>query len=211
MDDYLTSFLEEEVAVSTQADLIAMFQKGGFELTKFATNNKVVLDSIPPSHQLMSNVEWDSDSYLKILGIQWNPNTDYFSFTVKASPYLAQRVLAQLASDSSAQHPLAAQETQQFFYMDDYLTSFLEEEVAVSTQADLIAMFQEGGFELTKFATNNKVVLDSIPPSHQLMSNVEWDSDSYLKILGIQWNPNKDYFSFTVNVFENKVYQAHYS
>ncbi|KAI5715931.1 hypothetical protein M8J77_024772 [Diaphorina citri] len=125
-------------------------------------------------------------------------------FGNKASPYLAQRMLAQLASDSSAQHPLAAQETQQFFYMDDYLTSFLEEEVAVSTQADLIAMFQKGGFELTKFATNNKVVLDSIPPSHQLMSNVEWDSDSHLKILGIQWNPNNDYFSFTVNVFETK-------
>uniref|UniRef100_A0A8D8TJ83 Integrase zinc-binding domain-containing protein n=1 Tax=Cacopsylla melanoneura TaxID=428564 RepID=A0A8D8TJ83_9HEMI len=125
-------------------------------------------------------------------------------FGMRPSPYLAQRVLQQLATDYKHHHPAASRETEQSFYMDDYLSSYLEESDAVSTISELVTMFKKGGFDLTKFASNSQEVLKTVPDELQMLSEVEWGTDPYLKVLGIQWNPKEDTFSFSINLSDTK-------
>ncbi|KAI5754304.1 hypothetical protein M8J77_007615 [Diaphorina citri] len=125
-------------------------------------------------------------------------------FGSKPSPFLAQRVLAQLAMDSKDKFPNGSSEVEQF-YMDDYLGSFLEPGTAVNIVQEMISMFKESGFTICKFATNSKEVANEIPSSLQITNNVEWDhNEAYLKVLGIQWNPPEDYFSFKVSIDNDK-------
>ena len=50
------------------------------------------------------------------------------------------------------------------FYVDDVLKSVPRTEQAVHLTSDLTKLLKEGGFRLTKFASNNREVLQSIPP-----------------------------------------------
>uniref|UniRef100_A0A8D8WZP0 Integrase catalytic domain-containing protein n=1 Tax=Cacopsylla melanoneura TaxID=428564 RepID=A0A8D8WZP0_9HEMI len=125
-------------------------------------------------------------------------------FGMKPSPYLAQRVLRQLAEEEEDNYPNAATEIKNNFYMDDYLSSFLDEEQAVSTFAECVKVLQKGGFELTKLASNNVTLLESVSEKQRLMAKVEWDKNSTLKVLGTQYCPAEDKFFFTVNIQDSK-------
>ncbi|XP_026681736.1 uncharacterized protein LOC103512478, partial [Diaphorina citri] len=125
-------------------------------------------------------------------------------FGMRPSPFLAQRVLRQLAKDYEDEFPSGSHEVSQSFYMDDFLSSFMSETEAVSTITELVSICDKGGFHLTKFASNNLDILKSIPEEQRMLSEVEWGSDSYLKVLGIQWNPKEDTFSFCVNLSDTK-------
>ncbi|KAL1447023.1 hypothetical protein WDU94_001902 [Cyamophila willieti] len=125
-------------------------------------------------------------------------------FGMKPSPYLAQRVLHQVAADDRQNHPEAAHEIQSNFYMDDYLSSFLDEDQAVSTFSDCVEVLKKGGFELTKLTSNNVKVLESVPENQRLMEKVEWDRNSSLKVLGTQYCPAEDKFFFTVNIQDTR-------
>ncbi|KAI5724704.1 hypothetical protein M8J77_006193 [Diaphorina citri] len=124
-------------------------------------------------------------------------------FGSKPSPYLAQRVLRQLADDEGKMYPLAAGELKNF-YMDDYLSSFLDEEQAVTTFGQCTAALKRGGFELTKLASNNDKLLESVLEEDRLLSKVEWDTHSSLKVLGTQYSPTEDEFFFSVHVEDSK-------
>ncbi|KAL1447479.1 hypothetical protein WDU94_008924 [Cyamophila willieti] len=126
-------------------------------------------------------------------------------FGARPSPFLAQRVLLQLASDEKSRYPEAAVELSQNFYMDDYLSSYLDKEEAVSTVSQLVSLLKEGGFELTKLASNDNESLNRVSKSGQSIECVEWDTDACLKVLGVQWNPTEDCFKFKVNL-EDLVY-----
>uniref|UniRef100_A0A8D8WAG5 Integrase catalytic domain-containing protein n=1 Tax=Cacopsylla melanoneura TaxID=428564 RepID=A0A8D8WAG5_9HEMI len=123
-------------------------------------------------------------------------------FGSKPSPYLAQRVLRQLASDERERYPEAAYEVENHFYMDDYLTSFLDKDEAVRTLSQCCELLNNGGFELTKIASNNAHVLESIPKPLRLTENVQWEDKLYMKVLGIEWCPTEDNFLFKVKVEE---------
>ncbi|KAI5721035.1 hypothetical protein M8J77_015172 [Diaphorina citri] len=122
-------------------------------------------------------------------------------FGMRPSPFLAQRMLRQLAKDYEDEFPSGSHEVSQSFYMDDFLSSFMSETEAVSTITELVSTCDKGGFHLTKFASNN---LDILYQRSFMLSEVEWGSDSYLKVLGIQWNPKEDTFSFCVNLSDTK-------
>ncbi|XP_071579890.1 uncharacterized protein [Temnothorax nylanderi] len=63
--------------------LIALLQKGGFELRKWASNDSELLSDIDPAnHGLACNKILQADENLKILGISWNPARDVFQFQV---------------------------------------------------------------------------------------------------------------------------------
>ncbi|KAI5739399.1 hypothetical protein M8J77_018863 [Diaphorina citri] len=125
-------------------------------------------------------------------------------FGMRPSPFLAQRVLRQLAKDYEDEFPSGSHEVSQSFYMDDFLSSFMSKTEAVSTITELVSICDKGGFHLTKFASNNLDILKSIPEEQRMLSEVEWGSNSYLKVLGIQWNPKEDTFSFCVNLSDTK-------
>ena len=66
------------------------------------------------------------------------------------------------------------------------------------------ALLDKGGFKLGKFMSNNRDVIDSVPEDLRSKSLQELSiEDSTLpqeSALGLQWNVEGDYFTYSVNL-----------
>ena len=63
----------------------------------------------------------------------------------------------------------AAETLKNNFYVDEILKSVENEDKAITLMKDVKLMCQEGGFNLTKFASSSKRVLESIPQKDRKM------------------------------------------
>ena len=83
-DDCLVSFKSEEEATRIVEKLTQLLKKGGFYLTKWATNNPKVLSSISEKERSaeLQNLEFHEASNQRVLGIQWILKEDEFAFNV---------------------------------------------------------------------------------------------------------------------------------
>ncbi|KAI5748201.1 hypothetical protein M8J77_022994 [Diaphorina citri] len=124
------------------------------------------------------------------------------TFGLTPSPFLALRCVQELTKQEAQNFPLACERVKNDSYMDDVCSSVPSEEIALQTQQQLTGMFKSAGFELSKWASNSKSLLCNIPDENQLETCVQWNSDSSLKVLGLQWHPVDDVFIFQVNVSE---------
>ena len=95
----------------------------------------------------------------------------------------------------------AAQTLQNNFYVDDPLKSVANEDIAVQLIKTVTGMCHEGGFNFTKFTSNSKGVLQSIPEKDrqtgikdkELVKNLPED-----QVSGVLWNIEDDAFGFKV-------------
>ena len=80
VDDGLTGADSTEEAIELQQHLQDLFSQGGFLLHKWNSSDPTVLQHIAPelkdSH-IMHTIT-DSEAYTKMLGIEWNSNSDHF-------------------------------------------------------------------------------------------------------------------------------------
>jgi len=119
------------------------------------------------------------------------------------APFLALRVLQQLANDEGTHFPLALPVLQDQIYVDDCIFGADDKILARQTRDQLIALLKKGGFRLRKWASNCPSLITDIDPSdHGLASDKKLSSDESLKILGISWNPEQDVFGFRTSVSE---------
>ncbi|MBM6549457.1 A17 family peptidase, partial [Streptococcus dysgalactiae] len=86
VDDILLSLPSEKEAVSVASELVELLRRGGFNLTKWASNKpevvKALIDTIPVGS--VDVVPNDSDCQ-RALGMQWFTRDDAFYFTVNLS------------------------------------------------------------------------------------------------------------------------------
>ena len=84
MDDYLKSVRTRHDARLLVKMLTELLSRGGFSLTKWMSNDRQVLTSIPPSRRAKSVVNLDLDEMPTehALGVQWKVQTDEFCFKV---------------------------------------------------------------------------------------------------------------------------------
>ncbi|XP_011687752.1 PREDICTED: uncharacterized protein LOC105449960 [Wasmannia auropunctata] len=146
-------------------------------------------------------------NYQRIL---WRPSTsepvnDYRLETVTygtaAAPYLALRVLEQLANDDGAHFPLAVPVLRHHTYVDDCAFGADDKILARQTRDQLIQLLNKGCFRLRKWASNSEELLSDIDPAdHGLATNKVLQGDKHLKVLGIIWNPTHDIFQFRVSI-----------
>ena len=100
VDDCLKSVKSSEVAVELRGDLCALLLKGGFRMTKWLCNWKEVLETIPTSYRAPSVLDLDLNSNVlpteRTLGVQWNMNSDMFTFkmTPKDKPFTRRGILS---------------------------------------------------------------------------------------------------------------------
>ena len=76
----------KEKAKKLASDLQEMMKLGGFRLTKWLSNSKVVLSAIPESERAPSVIDLQLDTTLptdRALGVIWDVNEDKFKFMVK--------------------------------------------------------------------------------------------------------------------------------
>ena len=89
----------------------------------------------------------------------------------------------------------AAETLKNNFYVDDMLKSVENEDKAITLMKDVKLMCQEGGFNLTKLASNSKRVLQSIPEKVRKMGVKNSNLLGSLpeeRALGVLWNVEND-------------------
>ncbi|XP_055682402.1 uncharacterized protein LOC129790105 [Lutzomyia longipalpis] len=118
------------------------------------------------------------------------------TYGTSCAPYLAVRVLHQIAMDYKEQFPEACQAIISSFYMDDLLCGADSIEEAIKLQKDIQHVLSLGQFNLRKWASNSSEVLQEIPPEMRAITpeEVQLHSKS-ISALGLNWAPGEDYFS----------------
>ena len=114
---------------------------------------------------------WWSDSYDEPPDV-YAMNVHIFGAT--SSPCVANSTLRRVADDNANDfNPSVVEAVKRSFYVDDALPSFSDEPSAASLAADLVNILDRGGFHLTKFMSNSKNVLATIPTERRAAPE-EW-------------------------------------
>lgn len=113
--------------------------------------------------------------------------------------YLAVKSLQSLADEEMSKYPIASELTKTNFYVDDLMTGCETKEEAVEIYKQIYKLVNSGGFQLQKWSSNNKNLLQFIGRDKQNVDNsVAIKSDNMVKVLGICWNADTDEFQYTV-------------
>lgn len=122
------------------------------------------------------------------------------TYGMNCSPYLAIKVLKQLAEDEGTNFPHAAEVLRNNSYVDDIVAGASTEDEALELQTQLISLLNRGGFELRKWISNSPKLLKNVPESHQESPGfLETTSDPHFAILGMHWSPVSDGFRYNFN------------
>lgn len=81
IDDFVTGSYSVDEATLLQKELIDLLARGGFSLRKWASSHPQVLQGLDLDHLEKPHVLGNSES-IKILGLQWDPNSDSFFYVV---------------------------------------------------------------------------------------------------------------------------------
>lgn len=159
---------------------------------------------VQPDHRRYQRILWRFSPNEPLDTYQLNTVT----FGLKPAPFLALRTIQQLATDEAENYPLAAKVVKTDIYVDDVACSVSSLDEARALYFELVGLFKAGGFELLKWSTNSKELWQEIPQNSKLSQAVEFTDTSEintsLKVLGLQWNPVLDQFSFVVNIPDKK-------
>ena len=113
-------------------------------------------------------------------------------FGARDSPTCANYALQRTTMDNQAMFPDAASAVLEKFYMDDYLDSFEDPDVAFKMSQELITLLALGGFRLTKFISNvTKINKELNPPQsapQQESKNIVTCGDNSSHVLGLKWD-----------------------
>ena len=85
MDDFFKSVESSSEALELQQQLVAMLKLAGFNLTKWISNEKEVIERIPVSERAPSLKVVEEEIVMPVersLGVIWDTNSDCFVYKV---------------------------------------------------------------------------------------------------------------------------------
>ena len=128
-------------------------------------------------------------------------------FGAVSSPSCENFALRKTADDNKAHFPSEVTNTvKNNFYVDDCLKSLPSEQEAVQMVRDLTALCKKGGFMLSKWISNSRAVLASIPQENRTKETKELDLDKdnlpMERALGLHWCVETDVFKFKISAQE---------
>ena len=180
----LTRFRQEPVAI--MADIEGMF-------------NQVRVD--PEDVDALKFLWWPNDDMSKD-PIEMQMLVHLFGAT--SSPSCASFCLRKTAADQASDfQPETSETVNKNFYVDDLLKSVPTPEEAITLKDELKEMLQRGGFNLTKWSSNNKEVRLTITDDEKAKSlkNLSLDEDlPNERALGVLWDVNEDKFRIKAEV-----------
>ena len=123
-----------------------------------------------------------------------------------SSPSCSNFALRQTAEDNKNDFNAETVRTvKENFYVDDCLKSVNTVPAAINLAGELREILARGGFRLTKWVSNSKDVLDSIPESERATSTKSIDFEGVVseRALGVHWNVVNDTFGFQISEKKN--------
>ena len=128
-------------------------------------------------------------------------------FGAASSPSCANFAMRRNAEDHKHEFsPDVANTILRKFYVDDCLKSLSSSSTAIKHVADLRKLMLIGGFNLTKWASNDRQVLESIPPEERAKDvkelNLDCDMLPTERASGVSWFVETDAFGFKVHIKE---------
>ena len=122
------------------------------------------------------------------------------TFGVTSSPFLASKVLQQVAEDHQASYPGVAQIVKEDFYVDDVLTGASTESQAMQIRSELCDLLQEAGMTLRKWRSSSAEVYASIPEHLRESEGLSISTERHLesKALGVYCDVGNDNFFVSV-------------
>lgn len=180
----LLRFRQEGIAVS--ADIEAMFHQ-----VKVAPPHRDALRFLWWPHGDMARSPISYRMKVHLFGGVWSPSC-------------ATYALRQTLSEHGGDVPAARDIANRSFYVDDLLMSVSSPREASVLAQQLRMLLHRGGFRLTKWMSNHKQVLHSIPPEdrHVDMKEVELSRTALPveRALGVMWDLHLDRFAIRIQV-----------
>lgn len=125
------------------------------------------------------------------------------TYGTASAPFLATRVLKQLADDECAEFPEATKVLTNDFYVDDLISGADSIDEAVNLRKQLELLLSKGGFQLRKWASNEPdAVADVSADNLAMQPSVDLDRDQCIKTLGLHWEPQTDRLRYKVQLPE---------
>lgn len=148
----------------------------------------------------------------KVLKFLWWPEAEFSRppeehqmqvhlFGATSSPSCADFALRKTAKDHKADFDEETISTvNKNFYVDDCLKSVSTINKAVNLASQLTTLLAKGGFHLTKWTSNSREVLASIPQKERAPSvvNIDFESLPIERALGVIWDIEADVFRFRI-------------
>ncbi|XP_006822851.1 uncharacterized protein LOC102809433 [Saccoglossus kowalevskii] len=130
---------------------------------------------------------------------EYRMNVHIFSAT--SSPSCANHALKRTAADNTdTDSNIVTTTINNNFYVDDLLKSVATINEGKILAAKLIDTCNKGGFRLTKWISNQRQLLESIPESERALEvkDIDLESDNLPteRALGMKWNVEADTFGF---------------
>ena len=128
------------------------------------------------------------------------------------SPSCCNYVLRKTADDNVADFSREAVDTvRRNFYVDDCLKSVSSTDAAVDLVEELSQLVAQGGFRLTKWLSNDRRILQSIPAEEVVAEARNLDLDDGTDdlpvehVLGVLWNSESDTLGYEITVPERRL------
>ena len=157
---------------------------------------------VPPKDRNFLRFLWWPDGNVDSKPEQYRMTVHIFGAT--SSPSVCNFALKRTADDNS-QHceSGAAEVIKDNMYVDDCLVSTESEEKAITLVQDMRSMCVKGGFNLTKWVSSSREVMDSIPEEHRAKEMKQWNFEGEYpaeRALGVLWCIENDSFGFQIQV-----------
>ncbi|XP_029162386.1 uncharacterized protein LOC114936252 [Nylanderia fulva] len=94
--------------------------------------------------------------------------------------------------------PAGSRRVKRDFYVDDLLTRADTIEEALALKNQIVKILNRGGFQLSKWHSNESVLINDMYDKHN--AEVQINRDATSRILGILWNPSMDAFRFAIEL-----------
>ena len=98
--------------------------------------------------------------------------------------------------------PEAVHTVKHNFYIDDCLKSVATDENAIRLSKELRELLSKGGFRLTKWLSNSRRVVESIPEAEReaAVKNLDFEHSIIKRALGVRWFMDSDTFGFSISL-----------
>lgn len=124
------------------------------------------------------------------------------TYELNCAPYLALRVLRHIADTECSDLLYVQRALRSQTYMDDICVGAESLEAAQNFLSNLIDTLARSGLQLKKWASNRPELLSYLRPEDCSGDPLAFEESDSVQVLGMRWNPGKDFFFFHINHFK---------